>query len=78
MADLTNASIETNLTGAGQSYCRRLRCKEMFVDTGLPFHPAQSASGAYWCNSTQNCLGPDGEVVDVESCKPGRACYEAL
>ena len=76
MAELTNISGEPNLTGIGQPYCRRLRCKEMFVDTGVAFHPAQSSSGIYWCNHTQNCLGPDGEVADVESCKPGRACFE--
>jgi hypothetical protein len=75
MAEFTNTSSEASLPILGQ-YCRRLRCKEMFVDTGVAFHPAHSGSGIYWCNHTQNCLGPDGEVADVESCKPGRACFE--
>jgi hypothetical protein len=76
MAEFTNSSSETPLPIAGQPYCRRLRCKEMFVEIETPLHPAQSGSGIYWCNHTQNCLGPDGEVADVENCKPGRTCYE--
>lgn len=75
MADLTDTLGGTELPVMG-SYCRRLRCKEMFIDTGIPFHPAHSGSGIYWCNHTQNCLGPDGATASVESCKPGRACFE--
>jgi hypothetical protein len=37
------------------AYCRFLRCKEMFIDTGHPFDLADSRSGAYWCAHTQNC-----------------------
>jgi hypothetical protein len=77
MADFTGTS-GTSLTVLPQSYCRRLRCKEMFVDTGIPFHPAQSGSGIYWCNYTQNCLGPDDETSGIENCQPGRACFEEL
>lgn len=68
MPDLSNA--------APQEYCHRLRCKEMFIDTGEPFRMEHSGSGIYWCSHTQNCLGPDGEYVHTEECKPGRKCYE--
>ncbi len=68
----------TNLPGASHQRCRRLRSKEMFIevepDPGVPHF----GSGIFWCSHTQNCLGPDGAVADLESCKPGRACYEAL
>ena len=58
--------------------CLRLRCKEMFIDygTGEPFKLQDSSSGIYWCSHTQNCLGPDGEVVHLTSCAAGRGCYE--
>jgi len=58
--------------------CRRLRYKGMFVgtdpDPNLPYYD----TGAYWCAHTQNCLGPDGRIVNLESCLPGRTCYESV
>jgi hypothetical protein len=67
---------QMNLSEVQQAYCHRLRCKEMFIDTGEPFDLKDSGSGIYWCSHTQNCLGPDGQIAHVEECKPGRACYE--
>ncbi len=79
------ASEVIPLVGAGGQvvsvlpvYCRFLRCKEMFIDTGHPFDLADSRSGAYWCAHTQNCLGRDGQEVGVETCVAGRSCHEAL
>ena len=77
MAELTTSSIP-DPTATTEPFCRRLRWKEMFVDAEAYSHPAQSGSGIYWCNHTQNCLGPDGELAEVESCKPGRSCFEEL
>ena len=34
------------------------------------------SDGFVWCTHTQNCLGPDGRVADVDTCLPGRACWE--
>ena len=31
-----------------------------------------------WCTHSMNCMGPDGEVADPETCRPGRGCYESL
>jgi hypothetical protein len=59
-------------------YCRRLRCKEMFIETAQPFEMASTGSGAYWCSQTQQVLGPDGQVAEPENCKSGRGCFEAL
>jgi len=67
-----------NVLAPAELHCRALRCKEMFIDTGREFRMAESASGIYWCSHTQTCLGPDGDVADVEHCKSGRGCYEAL
>ena len=58
--------------------CRFLRAKEMFVDGEMNLQVAGFGSGVFWCVHTQNCLGPDSQVADLESCKPERSCYEAL
>lgn len=58
--------------------CRCLRAKEMFVDGEQNLDVASFGSGIFWCTHTQNCLGPDGQVADLERCQPGRACFEPL
>jgi len=58
--------------------CRRLRCKEMFVETERPFKITESGSGIYWCSHTQNVMGPDGQVAEADTCQTGRGCYEGL
>ncbi len=65
-----------NLTEVSQDRCRCLRSKEMFID--VDSRAPSFGSGIFWCIHTQNCLGPDGQVADLESCKPGRACYESI
>lgn len=69
-----------NLDSAPSSRpCRRLRSKGMFIEVERRPEdeklPAMS-DGFVWCTHTQNCLGPDGDVADPESCRPGRPCYE--
>ncbi len=50
----------------------------MFIDAAPdPTVPSMS-DGFFWCTHTMNCLGPDGKVATVESCKSGRRCFEAL
>ncbi len=64
--------------------CRRLRAKTLFYQ---PVEPAESKEinvgassalpdGPFWCARTQSLLGPDGEIVGAESCRPGRSCCE--
>lgn len=38
-------------------------------ETGLP-------EGPFWCALTQSLTGPDGQIADAESCRPGRSCCE--
>ncbi len=64
--------------------CRCLREKKMFyeaqvgaVSGGRDILPEPSgATGPFWCAQTQSLLGPDGQVADTESCRPGRSCCE--
>jgi hypothetical protein len=58
--------------------CRLLRSKWMFIEAEPDPTVPRSDSGICWCVHTQNCLGPDGDVANMENCKPGRPCYESL
>jgi hypothetical protein len=60
----------------GHEVCNCVRWKSMYYqaepDPTVP--PANDDN--YWCALTQRILGPDGQVVDLQSCKPGRACFK--
>jgi hypothetical protein len=57
--------------------CRYLRSKGMYIEVEPdPLVPNMS-DGFYWCSHTQNCLGPDTQPVEAESCRPERMCYQA-
>ena len=43
--------------------------------SGIPTVPP-SNDDSYWCALTQRVLGPDGQLVEPQSCKPGRACFK--
>lgn len=65
---------------ASGEICSCLRAKTMFYqvegfesqeDSALA---ASQSYGHLWCVHTQSVLGPDGQVVDTETCRPGRGC----
>ncbi len=63
----------------GHSLCRRLRTKGMFIEVEEVDPTVEGTNdGTFWCTHTQNCLGPDGEVADGESCRPGRGCFDKI
>ncbi len=62
--------------GSDLELCRRLRWKGMFVDAERDPTVPGTGDGFCWCALTQTCLGPDGQVCERESCRPGRGCYE--
>ena len=64
--------------GQSQEPCRLLRSKWMFIEAEPDPTVPRSDSGICWCVHTQNCLGPDGQVVTPGACTSGRACYESL
>ena len=61
-----------------ETRCRCLRSKEMYFDVEPDLSVPSSYSGLSWCVHTQNCLGPDGRVADMENCRLGRACFEPV
>jgi hypothetical protein len=72
------------LRGAGTKIltkrCEGLRWKGMFIeaageeDPNVP-HPN---TRLYWCVYTQNCMGPDHETVDENTCTASRSCFKLL
>ncbi len=58
--------------------CRLLRSKWMFIGAEPDPADPRTDSGICWCVHTQNCLGPDGQVVTHENCTAARPCYEPL
>lgn len=56
--------------------CDHLRWKGLFVDTedsGREHHPPDRI---FWCLKTQQCVGPDGNVVGAHECSASRDCYK--
>ncbi|MBI4538052.1 MAG: hypothetical protein HY704_00910 [Gemmatimonadetes bacterium] len=56
--------------------CRCIRAKTLFYETDEQEETDAGTSGPFWCSRTQSSLGPDGAVVDVTRCQPGRSCCE--
>ncbi len=67
----------TNLK-VGQDRCEKLRWKGMYIQAEWDPTIQHSNDGAFWCQHTYTCLGPDGQVADDFECHPGRGCYEPL
>ena len=53
--------------------CQCLRAKELYYQAP---EEASAARGPFWCVRTQSLIGPDGQIADTESCRPGRSCCE--
>ena len=56
--------------------CFYLLWKGIFIDSWDPGH-IPSGDGSFWCNKTQNCLGPDSREVGDYECNETRRCYKA-
>jgi len=59
--------------------CRCLRSKTLFYQAEGPVPiPQERDEGPFWCLYTQSLIGPDGKIVELESCRPGRSCCETV
>ena len=65
------ASLHALITGG--EVCQCLRSKELFYQAEAEASPAR---GPFWCVRTQSLTGPDGQLADTETCRPGRSCCE--
>jgi hypothetical protein len=70
--------MEKSEVQASAERCSNIRWKGMFIDVqGDPIE-SQAGERVYWCVQTQNCLGPDGQIVDEGTCNLYRSCYRPV
>lgn len=62
------------LISTGQ-ICRSVRSKKLFYQQDEDASDARNA-GPFWCSRTQRPVGPDGQFVAFDACRPGRSCCE--
>ncbi|MBL8174810.1 MAG: hypothetical protein JNK48_09070 [Bryobacterales bacterium] len=68
----------SSITVIDDDRCNNIRWKGLFVDAPWDPNVQHGNDRAYWCHKTQQCMGPDGKVVDDYECNPFRRCYEEL
>ncbi len=62
----------------GHLVCSRLRSKGMYVEAEPDPTVPSTSDGFFWCMETMNCLGPDRDVANRESCQKGRGCFKGF
>lgn len=60
------------LISTGQ-ICQSIRSKKLFYQDEEDASDARNA-GPFWCGRTQSAVGPDGQLVGFDSCRPSRSC----
>lgn len=66
------------LTSLDDERCTNIRWKGMYIEAQWDPTVPHGNDRLFWCHKTQNCLGPDGKLVDEYECHPGRKCYKDL
>lgn len=59
--------------------CPALMMKQILVhglDDVLFDDRQYPGDGYYWCERTCTAVGPDDELVDIDTCRPQRACWD--
>lgn len=56
--------------------CSYMRWKGMFIWAERDATVGPTSDGFFWCQHTQNCLGPDGQLVEPSRCDAvDRKCH---
>jgi hypothetical protein len=66
----------SSLTRIDDDRCDNLRWKGLYIDAEWDESIPHSGDRLFWCHKTQQCLGPDGKLVDDYECNPARHCYK--
>jgi hypothetical protein len=66
----------SSLTRIDDDRCDNLRWKGMYVEAEWDPSVPHSGDRLFWCHKTQQCVGPDGKLVDDYECNPARKCYK--
>ena len=75
---MSSSMERAGVTRPDDDRCDLLRWKGMFIESSWEPSWAHSGDRLFWCHKTQNCLGPDGKVVDEYDCNETRNCFKAL
>jgi hypothetical protein len=62
-----------NLLISTGEICQSIRSKKLFYEPEEDASDARNA-GPFWCGRSQSAVGPDGQLVTFDSCRPGRSC----
>jgi hypothetical protein len=59
--------------------CRMLRTKTAFgmMSPEEDWTEGESTTAVYWCLGTMETAGPDNLLCHPDTCRAGRACYQA-
>ena len=69
----------SSITNIDDDRCDLLRWKGMYIEAEWdPKIVPHSGDRLFWCHRTQQCVGPDGKVVDDYECNETRKCYKPL
>jgi hypothetical protein len=73
------SNYEPNRSRLPADVCEHLCTKTMYIGQDDRRSLEESAgmgpsTATFWCVFTQFPLGPDGDEVSPEACRPGRAC----
>jgi hypothetical protein len=66
----------SSLTRIDDDRCDNLRWKGLYINADWDDSIPHSGDRLFWCHKTQQCLGPDGKLVDDYECNPARNCYK--
>ena len=66
----------SSLTPLDDDRCDHMRWKGMYIEAEWDPTVPHSGDRLFWCHKTQQCVGPDGKIVDDYECNPARACYK--
>lgn len=64
------------LQNLGYGVCNCVRWKSMYYQSERDPSVPPSNEDNYWCALTLRVMGPDGQLVNLENCKAGRACFK--
>ena len=68
-------------TRLGPGICSKLRTKTMYLNNEQREDPEEQAgcgTAIFWCLKTQECLGPDDNQANPDSCRAPRECAVVL
>ena len=69
----TSTAPSLNVLISTGAVCQSVRSKKIFYQQDEDASDARTA-GPFWCSRTQSKIGPDGKLVALDACRPGRSC----